>query len=278
MSVNGGEFMPQTNELLASREPYFAEVDIETSDIFCGDEREPLGVKEPYIHMFGGALNVPFNSLIVTAATDLNTPLPTLAAAATADIFALKAANIQGLGVHSDTHAEEGEDFQRDRQDGKVGCGYSELRQHISHTIVKNRNEILDDAERLFPELFADLEGYAMAQRIISSHEALAGRADTLGTGRSVVQAAIKAGAKVMLVDGNHVATQGIINTQPGTSFKSGEALRDGLPTYDHDHWAGQELFKRTGSKLDPRMFQRASIIDAIGTMKALGVTEIARR
>lgn len=268
--------MSQTNEVLASREPYFAEVDLQTSDIFCGDERIPVDVNEPYIHLFGGELFVSHNRLV--SATTKGMDIATFADTVQHDVAALKAAGIQNLGVHSDTHAEASSAFQFDRAEGKVGCGYAELRPAISQGIVERQDEILADAQRLFPELFVDTSDFVAAQQIIAAHKQLASQPDVIGAGRNVVRAAIAAGAKMMLVDGDHVSRVGIINTQPDTSFKSGEALAAGLAAYNHDLWASQGLVERLAPGQDLVEFERASVIDIIGTMKALGVEEIVRR
>ena len=83
-----------------------------------------------------------------------------------------------------------------------------------------------------------------------------------------------------MLVDGSHTGKDGIINRNTFSTLDTGAALHQGLPTYNHDAGFAEQVLEKLQPKFkhDARFAQIAGFIDAIGTMRALGVENIAAR
>lgn len=266
------------NDLLRSREPFFSRVDINTAQINCGDER--LGGEEPYIHVFGGALNFAYNLAIIREIKEPGLALSTFDADVAAVTPALLKAGLQ-YGVHSDDHNEEGAHIDVSRIDGGIGCGYSAVRTVISQLIADRHQEIMDRAHELLPEFFSSAADERFSKHVFSAHEQLAdNQAFFKNGGRAAVLAAIREGAKGMIVHGNHTAEDGIINISFGETIRNSLALKAGLPTYDHDAWATTETYDRLADiyPFEKRQLQQAEHIDTIGTMLTLGVKRIAVR
>lgn len=268
--------MSEVSEILATREPYFYPVTIETADINCGDERG----QGLYVHIFGGALFVPYNILVVS---ELHNPgsQQSFADISSVVIPQLQERGIAGQGVHSDEHAEHGSDFHTDfALTDPIGCGYANLRAIISQLIVDRPEDVLVAASALQPGRLTNPSDLTAAHDIIAAHGRLASNAARLGTGRAVVRAALDQKTGMMVLPGDHVADTGIANWRLGTSLNSSEALNAGLPTYDHDMWASNELYSRLRDiyPFDSQLFELASLIDVAGTMLALNATKLAAR
>ena len=268
-----------SKELLDSREPFFTKVSLYINTVFCGDERPSSEILEDYIHWFGGALNPAYNLDIMQEAQNpgsVKHSFEQRAAEVTSDLME---AGIK-VGVHSDTQADPTGKLDTSKEDGSVGCGYAGLRREISTLIVDRAEEILTDAQKMRPELFQSEADTEAAFSVIRAHSALANRPDYLTSGRRVVLAAEKSGAVTMLVVGEHVAEDGIFNLDPNSSLRSGEAFLKGQATYDHDSGSLYQAYDRLSEKYphDKRLMQIADLIDALGTMRALGVKRIAVR
>jgi hypothetical protein len=183
-------------------------------------------------------------------------------------------------GVHSDTHAETGDDIATDG-DSPIGCGYIKLRQTISQLIAEDPDKIVAEAERLRPELFTDPSDTDYAHDIVSVHESLAQDAGFFAGGsRKVAAAAASEGAPFMLVDGDHVAHVGILNLRPNSTIDSNAAHENSLSAYEHDAWVGPELIPQLSftKHFAARQWEIAELLDTIGTMWALGAYDIAVR
>ncbi len=279
---------PTQRELLDTREAFYAPTGpLESAAVNCGDERPVAEQTEtdersdaqantPYVHVFGGGLFPAYNTMVL-AVID-NTSVPTFAEAAQNALGTLQAQGITGLGVHSDTHAEHDTNLHTDHVDGPVGCGYAQKRAAISELIYENGDAILDDIRQLRPDLLADEANLAFAQNVLAAHGLLAQDTQRLSSGRAVVLAAVHSGAHSMVVDKDHIAHDGIINAIPNTSIGSGEAYEEGMPTYDHDIWASTQLLQSMYPNRPLAELEITSLIDIIGTMRALGVTTIAYR
>lgn len=275
----GAELMSTDSELLTSHEPYFlSNVSLENANIFCGDERKAL-YNEAYLHVFGGVANAAFNAVVMTRATD-TTPFATTFCEAVRRVAAdCRVMHIKA-GVHSDTHAETTGHLALEG-DAPIGCGYIKLRAAISQMIGKDPDKIVGEAERLRPELFSDPADTSFAHTVVATHRELAADTAFFGEGsRAVAAAAIEAGAPSMLVDGDHVAHEGIINLRPGTAIDSNQAAAADRSVYVHGAWVGGELVAQLPAlqPLGGKQWEIAELIDTIGTMWALGVDTIAVR
>lgn len=270
--------MPEVNEIVRSREQFFKPASLADSSIFCGDERRAL-INYVYLHVFGGVTNAAYNREILARVTGQDDLAQTFQAA-TADM----AAEFQQLsikaGVHSDTHSEKTSAIALDGDD-PLGCGYIKLRQIISRQIAADPAKIVAEAERLRPELFKDPADTAFAHDVVKGHGLLAQNEAFFADGsRPVAKAAITEGVPTMLVDGDHVAEAGIINLRADTTIDSNEAYENNLPAYVHDAWVGEAVAPRLSKtkQYGQQQWQIAELIDTIGVMWALGVTEIAIR
>lgn len=264
------------DEIVSSREQLYVPADIHSDLINCGDDRTSDAAK--YIHVFGGALFVSYTNAVLQ---EVQRPgsASNLAALTGQVVEQLQAAGYEGLGVHSDTAAEAGQSFRADQLDGAVGCGYAGKRAAISQLISDNGESIMQAASGLLPDLFGDKASQDFGWQVVAAHGRLAERADSaIGDGRAVVRTANAAGAKMMLVSGSHVATEGIINTQAGSTFDTNAAHQANLAAYDHDLWASSTLLESLPNAASRQEATIASVIDVIGTMQALGVEHIAVR
>lgn len=264
-----------SSELLRSREQYFAEADLRQLPILCGDERpSDSGL---YIHKFGGVANTAYTLLVLSEAGTEGAATTPLDEAVTSLIPILQARDINA-GVHSDDHAEKGPVLQTDKEIGKIGCGYLELRQPISQLIIERGREIIDILKQEDPVLYGSPQNRERAFDFCRAHGRLIGR-PIFPLGRKVALSAIRAGAPFNMVTGNHVGEDGIINKHSGT-LDSAQSFSDGLPTYSHDSWAAVETFDALKDlyDFDRTDYEIANDVDAVGTMLALGVKRIAVR
>jgi hypothetical protein len=273
-----GEFMSQHSEVLRERERFYVSATLEDY-LFCGDDR----TKEALLSLFGGVLNISYNQQVLQEAVhpgSVNKPFDQTAREQT--ILIINKGGLPNAGVHSDTGAEgeHAHDIDVSKADGKVGCGYAELRGSISSLIVERADEIMELARTLRPELFATDQDEAQTRRLIAAHGRIAGRSSILPPGRQIVLSAKEAGAHSMVVDGPHTSKTGIINLRKNTKMDKTAAANAGLPTYTHDEWVALEVFDNLHDffPYDKRMFDQGETIDTIGTMLALGVEEIAVR
>lgn len=264
------------NETVASREHLFVSADIYNDPINCGDDRK--STIDKFIHMFGGVLFVSYTSAVMQ---EIEQPgsvenLPDLTQQVT---NYLKSNGIKGIGVHSDVSAEHDSNLHTDKPDGPVGCGFAAKRGVISQLISENRDEIIEQASQLIPELFIEESAYSYAHQAADAHHRLSERAEkAIGDGRKLVLSACESGAETAVVTGEHVATDGIINTRHDTTFDTNTATAEGLPAYNHNLWASNALIEMLPSQPDRTQAAIASLIDIIGTMRALGVQNIAVR
>lgn len=291
------EAMPDvSNEILARREPYYIDgLSLDTHDIFCFDERvvadadgtaddsgatEALVVVTPedYIRAAGGGLNIVYNHAVVSEANDPFSVKGSFADHAGIIIPALIRARARP-GVHSDVGAEDGNAL-RPTPKGRVGCGYAELRPVISDFIASNGKRLVEDSAGLRPELFRGPNDYSFAHAVVAAHERLVERPGFITDGRSVVLTAVGQGSRVMLVEGEHTGKDGVFNLVAGTSLDSDAANRAGLAAYNQDSWAIEEAGDRIRDEFphDKQHLQIAELIDALGTMRALGVEDVVVR
>jgi hypothetical protein len=284
----GEEMQKQSAEALLAREGYFVPASLKENMVFCGDEREP-DTDEIYLHLFGGALN-PVKGLIVM--NEVMNP------GSTVDSFeesvrkympaVIEIGGMAHPGVHSDVKAEtngesldrEGVELDLSRVEGPVGCGYAQVAQAISEVIAVNGEEIIREMQEDTPYLFAEERGLQLARDVVEAHKRLARNEKLYTSGRLVVLAAAEKGAKTMNVRGNHCADVGIINMDRGSTAKSGQAIKEGLPFYLQDSGTAYELYENMQDDFgyDLLLARIAEQIDTRGTMKALGVKTIAVR
>jgi hypothetical protein len=285
------EAIPDMSNIVASRERFYIPVSLETHDIFCGDERQRADISdtsggshvtiispEEHINWFGGGLNVAYNMTVMQETLQPDSVIDSFESRTASFVPLLMSVGVR-VGVHSDVQSEQGTRVRTDVE-GAVGCGYAEKRQQISQFIQECGKEIVADAIELRPELFCKPNDDEIAQAIVAAHGRLAERKDFFTNGRRVVLAAAAKGAKVMLVEGEHSATEGIINRVPHTSLHGDEAAKADLATYNHDSWAVEESNARMQHLYphDRHQQQIAELIDTIGTMRLLGVEKIAVR
>lgn len=266
--------------IITSREHLYGQVSLETNDVICGDDREPIDYKGLYIHWFGGELNPVYGLNILKEATQPGSVTGSWEQSVESTVPILRdVAGVSG-GVHSDDTCEGDGKLKVDQADGDVGCGYALLRSDISELIVARRQLIIADAMNLQPELFESPQDIKYANDTIDAHDRLTKLDGFFTTGRGVVLTAIKQGAKPVVVRGKHTATTGIINEDASSSFDTGQAIKENLPAYDHDAGSLNEAYDRIHHlyPYDKRLRRIAGLIDTIGTMRALGVTDIAVR
>ncbi len=265
-----------TNELIASREQFFNPIDLRANGYNCGDDQ--TSDWQLYAHIFGGATFLGYSTMILG---HINEPIAveSLESSTASAIRQLASRGYQHQGVHSSVSAEGGHYFQTQRTEGGLGCGYIALRRDISQLISEQGESILAEMDQLLPHLFAD-EGKNFARQVVAAHGYFATNPTVLGQPRQIALSAIREGATPMLVDGGHTATDGIINLESGTTFDNNSSVAAGLPTYDHDLWASNDLLAQLPATTNYSHDQltTASLVDIIGTMRALGVTQIAVR
>lgn len=277
------QLQPESNhneqEILASHEQFFVKnVGIKTHKIFCGDERKPL-FEGVFIHVFGGLANTAFNAEALSRATGKGRRLASFKNAVSSCAKAFKSRDVPA-GLHSDTHSETGPAINLASTD-EIGCGYIKLRRTISQKIAENPDKIVAEAQRLRPELFTDPSDTSFGHAIVDSHAQLTADDEFFAEGsREVAGAAVEEGAPTMLVDGDHTAKLGIINLRKDTTIDSGAAFEQAKSIYVHDSWASHEMAENYENAHDftSKEWQIADLIDAIGTMWALGVEEIVVR
>lgn len=259
------------NETLISREPFFVPADLKVDDKNCGDDRGNLG-----IHMFGGVLFIAINRAVMreTAAPGSVTELGSWIESST---IALSTQAIENLGIHSDETSENGLAYRSDSQE-PVGCAYAKSRAAISRLIGGNASSLVDQAEALFPDIIAGEAERHYALNVAAAHGRLADREGVFINGRTLQGYALQTGAQSTVYSGSHDPyASGIINTQHSSKFDSTAARDNGLPTYVQDLWASDEFLQLLDA-VEPKHVTIASIVDTLGTFRALGVEQVARR
>ncbi|MDB5175946.1 MAG: hypothetical protein JWM81_804 [Candidatus Saccharibacteria bacterium] len=279
----GGESMQaeeqQKHELLQSRERFYSDVSLDRDPIFCGDDRE--SDLDLYIHVFGGMPpNIAYNLTIIREAHNAGSVEDTFGEEVGSITPVLIDVAHEKVGVHSDDNSEVNGIFDVNGQ-GDIGCGYIKLRQPISRLIAERKAEVLAEAKLQSPELFTSELDDQIAEGILSAHQSLSERAGFFkASSREVAKTTVDQGANTMVVVGPHGAEDGIINRRRDTSIKTNAASEAGLKTYDHDAWATGDTYDKIRDyyPFDKRELEIADLIDAIGTMWALGVKTIATR
>lgn len=264
------------SEALQTRETLFVPADLYNDQINCGDDR-PSDL-EGHINIFGGVLFPAYTAMVLC---ELHTPGTSGSFMENAGTVtrALKDSGVQHPGVHSDANAEQGSCFDEHRTDGTVGCGFGQARAIISGYVRDNGAAIIEEATVKMPWLFDNDQAQEFAEKVVATHESLAGNADTIiGNGRQAICRAVAAGADVGIFRGPHTATFGVINTQSNTKFQTNRACAESVPAYTHNLWASDQLLAMLPDAPDETEARIASVIDVIGTMKVLGVEEIAVR
>jgi hypothetical protein len=260
-------------ENVGSHEAHYVPASLDRDPIFCGDDR---GLDEVYIQLFGGVINLAFNQAVVQEANRPGSVTDSLKGRVETRTTALINEGMHP-GVHSDAASEKGKELKKDPE-APVGCAYAELREAISRSIGENGEELVEEAAHLRPELFETPEDRAFGLRVTAAHGSLAERDTFMEPGRKLVLAATAKGAKAAVLEGKHIAKDGIINLESRSTLDGVAAKNDGLPAYNHDAWAAEEAAKRLDDPSDAKQRQIADTIDAIGTLHALGVEAIAVR
>lgn len=271
------EIVANGHETIGSREAYYVHAALDQDPLFCGDDR---GLEALYVQLFGGVINIAYNQAVVEEANQAGSVTNSLLGR-TEELTELMVAHDMHPGVHSDTKSEKGDEL-RDDEKGKAGCAYAELRPAISANIAELGDELVDEAVRLMPELFRTEEDRAFAKTVIAAHGRLAEREGFQSTGRKLILGAKEKGALTAVLTGEHIASDGIINTVSNSTLDSKTAGNEHLPAYNHDMWAAEDALERLGADnpytSDPNQRKIANLIDAIGTMHALGVEAVAVR
>lgn len=253
------------HETIGHREAYYTAASLDTDPIFCGDDRNQEGIQ-----LFGGVLNLAYNEAVLEEVNNPGSVTDSLLSRVEAMTAKLQE-NGMHPGVHSDTRTEGGSEL-RDDAEGPVGCAYAELRKAISRLIGENGGGFVEEAERLAPELFEKPGSHEFGLAVAAAHGRLAGRDSFQAPGRKLVLGAISKGASKTVYQGEHIASDAIRNNRPGTRFDGPAAIKDGLPAYNHDGWASEEIAARLNDPSDPIERQIAGVIDWLGTIHALGV------
>lgn len=264
---------PTPEQIIDSREMFFAPVSLEKDPIFCGDERRALW-DGAYIHLLGGALNISYNHILMdeVAQPDSSRSFIDETEAVVTDMKEIAHAI---PGVHSDTHKEEADEYQHDGEQDQVGCGFGQLRKEISAHIAANREAIVQRAIVLYPEIFGDAANIEYAYQSADAHDRLAQNDRVFAaSGRNIVNKAVDKGAKMMLVSGDHNGREGILNEKENESLDNNAANDAKLPAYIEDMWASKDINNRLREKYtyDPVQQKITEIVDTLGTMNILGV------
>ncbi len=263
----------EINEAITQRDHLYVAASLYDIQSCADDRLAQLGLQ-----MFGGVAYLTYNRCITEEVTTPGSmqdkPFDNEIQDDTAD---LKDKGFQP-GVHSDNKCEHGDEFNLNQHEGPIGCAYINSRQLISQTIVDNAESIIIKATGLYPELFSTGEGSIIAHQVIAAHSRMLTYANYFKAGgRSVALSAVKAGAKPIVVKGDHIARVGIMNGKIGTTLDTARAINEDLPAYNHNQWAVDAINEARGV-MNPRLQKIAEIIDAIGVFITLDVPTIGRR
>lgn len=273
---NGEKLMQDAVEVVQSREIFFDKVSLSNTLLACGDDR----TKNLLIKLMGGILNPIYQNIVMQELTDPGSVTDSFEEEAAKQTPLILKSGAPLGAVHSDTAAEGSDAINLDQPEGKVGCGYAELRQAISAGIFKNEEQVIAWAQILRPELFESDEDLLTAKQITATHGRLAERQSLFTSGREVVLTAADQGAQTVVVDGQHTAQEATVNLVADTTLDGSLAAEAGLEVYDHDSWALEEIQDKLRSEYpyDKKQQQIAEIIDVVGTLMALGVERIGVR
>jgi hypothetical protein len=263
--VHQAEAVGNGHEAVGRREAFYRPASLDKDPIFCGDDRNKDGIQ-----LFGGVVNIAYNEAVLEEVAKPGSVTDSLEDRVEAKTAALIREGMHP-GVHSDTTAEQGTELKEDSE-GPVGCAYALLRAAISEGIGRNGGELVEEAARLRPELFEKPGAHEFGLAVTAAHGRLAERESFQSPGRKVVLAAASKGAKTTVYEGDHIAGDAIINKEPSTRFDGGGAMNEGLPAYNHDAWAAEEIARRLNDPSDSKQRQIANLIDMLGTVRALGV------
>jgi hypothetical protein len=263
--VHQAEAVGNGHETIGRREAFYGPASLDKDPIFCGDDRNKEGIQ-----LFGGVVNIAYNEAVLEEVVKPGSVTDSLEGRVEAKTAALIREGMHP-GVHSDENAEEGNRL-KEHSEGSVGCAYAELRAAISEGIGDLGSELIDQAARLRPELFEQPDDYEFGLAVTAAHGRLAKRKDFQAPGRKVVLAAASKGAKTTVYEGGHIAGNAISNEEPATRFDGSGAMNEGLPAYNHDAWAAEEIARRLNDPSDSKQRQIANLIDMLGTVRALGV------
>ncbi len=267
---------------LRSREIFYTNVTLENNKIFCADD---CNSDEPsYIHMFGGGENPVYNVTVLQEAYEPGSTTQATFEGDTASMVpVLRDSAKCNPGVHSNEKFEHNPTLIQPKaeSDDDFGCAWLKLRQQLSQHIADNGVRFIEQAKKLRPELFTDNKADEFTHKLIAAHGRMAANNAYFSNGRAVANVAVEAGAATMNVRGDHHPDAvGIINTVPNTSITNNEANAAGLPTYDHNSWATEQIYERLSKfyPYDKRDLAIADLIDALATLDVLGVKVVAVR
>lgn len=259
---------------LTVRQPLFVAANLKSNQVFCIDDRSSdyeLSIKVP-----GGLEFLVNDSVLMHLSKEHKLGLNIEDETKTMS----QLLNSKGLkcGIHSDEKADPGGNV-LNNESASLGCGYICYRREIVASIGENGKEIVDKLESLMPELFTSSSSKDMALRLAKVYGELAADDEYFNASpRQIAKAAITNGAPCMIVKGQHNPNAvAIINLVPSTTFDTNEALKKGLPAYDYDDWAFNDVLDMLPDQFgwDKEVQQMSSLIDFIGTVKYLGVKDI---
>lgn len=262
--------MPVSNEVVQQREDLYIPTSLEKDVINCSDDR---GMGR-YVHIFGGASNIPYNLAIVDETLQPGSVTDSLKDRTAQVVPVVETKGGVRQGVHSDETAEEGPHFHITRREGDIGCGYLFKREEISLHIGAIGAKLVTKAADLRPELFTEPADYEFAKNVTEAHQRLAEREGFLSPGRGVAMVAIEKGAETMVVSGPHVAESAEINLWKNKSLDGRLAHQADEPLYSQDEWAVEEIHERIHDEYpyDENQLKIAHLIDDLGVLSFLGV------
>jgi hypothetical protein len=259
---------------LIKRQPFFVTASLINNQVFCIDDRaSDNGI---YIKMPGG---LPFmvddyDLMSLNEGRELGCNV----ADETEKLGKILIAKGLKFGVHSDKSSDPGSNVLADGPKS-IGCGYISHRREIMASIGSKGPEIIDELEGLMPELFAGKNNKDMAVKLTRLNGQLSANNSYFDVSpRQVAKAAIDSGAPSMNVKGKHDPNSvAIINTVPDTTYDNNQAIARGLPAYDYDYWAFNEVLDLLSDQFrwSKEVQQLSALIDFIGTVKFLGVKDI---
>lgn len=274
---NEGVAMPKDSvDLIADYEQFYGNVDLKTAEIYCGDDRS----RDTDINLFGGAGNVPYTLMVLQEEAQTGSVEQKVDEAVASLVPVLKEKGIR-VGVHSDEGHEPTSATEIDPVSNEgLGCKWLEARQAVSEVAASNVDKIITILEREDPGTYANDHTRARVQAICAAHGRLAER-NIHVPGRKIAAKAMEKGAPSIVLGGDHYKeSDGFLNKRMGTTFHSEQAAAAGKPAYDHDSWAAKASFDEIHDlyPYDKKDFEIANDIDAVATLLALGVQNIAVR
>lgn len=260
-------------QLIQKLSPYIATISLDRHAVFCGDDRS--SDLDLYIHWFGGIINPIFNDAVLSENDQPGSVNDTLKQLVRIKVPEYRdVAKVKG-GIHSDEQTEGSKDIRTDILEGPIGCGYLFKRSAISGLLYTQREPIVTDLQRLLPEYFENDQDIEYAYDITKAHNRLAQRIGFMSPGREIGLEAIRQGALTMNVREGHASKQGVLNTDASVSLQTSKALAAGLATYWHDLGSVEQAQARISHNFTHKQHLIANALDAVATMRALGVEYI---